>query len=229
MHKNNNLQRGFTITELSLAMTMLSILLIIILLSILQITSTYNKGLTLKRVNQSGSNIGYELQKSLRSSSSNNLVSIQATEISGEHPATRLCTGKVSFVWSVIGNGNDAIEEQFSDGSRISFIKVEDSGGDLCKKADADPNYPKPDKSKSKILLGDDLVIRMPSNVTMSTPITSNETGSASLVTVELTISTPNDSGVIPDPSGRASCQGGKEDDFCALNTFVVTSYAKGI
>lgn len=229
MRKNNNLQHGFTITELSLAMTMLSILLIIILLSILQITSTYNKGLTLKRVNQSGSNIGYELQKSLRSSSSNNLASIQATEISGEHPATRLCTGKVSFIWSVIGNGSDAIEEQFSDGSRISFIKIEDSGGDLCKKADSDPNYPKPDKSKSKVLLGDDLVIRMPSSVTMSTPITSNEAGSASLVTVELTISTPNDSGVIPDPSGRASCQGGKEDDFCALNTFVVTSYAKGI
>ncbi len=229
MSKNKNLQSGFTITELSLAMTMLSILLVIILLSILQITATYNKGLTLKRVNQSGSNIGYEMQKSLRSSSANNLISIQDVEIDGEHPATRLCTGKVSFIWSVIGNGNDIVEEKFSDETRISFIKVEDAGGSLCKKPSADPSYPKPDKAESKVLLGDDLVIRMPSSVTKSIPVTSNKLGEASLVTVELTISTPNDSGIIPDPSGRASCQGGKEDDFCAINTFVVTSYAKGI
>ena len=62
MNKQVNKQSGFTLTELSLSMAMLSVLLIIILLSIFNIVGMYNKGLTLKRVNQSGRAISAEVQ-----------------------------------------------------------------------------------------------------------------------------------------------------------------------
>lgn len=208
---------GFTITELSLAMTMLSVLMMIILLSILNITSVYNKGITLKRVNQSGAAISHELQSSLRTSSLGNVRAIpqQLNVTTTVH--TRVCTGVYSFVWSVYGDGDDAIE-RFSNGNEISFIKVRDPGSQQCEPSPPQIDQDDPDVS---VLLGDGLVVRPPTNVTIS--------DDQSLIRVEYSISTPEGEDIIYDATGRASCQGGSDDDFCALNTFLVTSYAKGI
>lgn len=216
--KNKKYQSGFTITELSIAMTMLSVLLVVILLSILNITEIYNKGLTLKRVNQSGSAIARNLQTSLRKSSPGNVLSTSRPLTATETVNTRLCTGIYSFVWSVLGNGANAIES-FSSGEEISLIRVKDSSAKLCK-----PDPPDIDKNDPSVtvLLGDALVIRQPTGVTISDDL--------SLVTMQFTISTLADSSdIIYDTSGRAACSGDSNDDFCALNTFVVTSYAKGI
>ena len=88
--ENEKRQKGFTIPELMLAMSLISVLLIILLLSATYVISTYNKGLTLKRVNQSGRAISDNLQASLKDST-------QA--VSGG--TTRLCTGKYTFIWTL--------------------------------------------------------------------------------------------------------------------------------
>lgn len=210
-------ESGFTITELSLAMTMLTVLMMIILLSILNIISVYNKGITLKRVNQSGATISHALQSSLRTSSLGNVRAVTQQLGATTTVHTRMCTGVYSFIWSVYGDGDNAIET-FSNGNEITFIKIRDSGAQQC--ASSPPQLDQDDPNVS-ILLGDGLVVRPPTNVTIS--------NDQKLIQAEYTISTPEGEDIIYDGTGRASCQGGSDDDFCALNTFVVTSYAKGI
>ncbi len=213
---SRNQQSGFTITELSLAMTMLSILLVIILLSVINITTIYNKGVTLKRANQSGAAIGLELQSSLRRSSLGNVQAVQKQLSPTVSTYTRLCTGVYSFIWSVRGDGNNAIEN-YSDGQEISFIKMRDSSSQQCHTTP--PAIDRNDPSIT-VLLGDELVVRPPTNISIS--------DNQKLITFEYTVSTPEGDDIIYDDTGRSSCQGGKADDFCALNTFKVTSYARG-
>ena len=57
MSHNRHVQRGFTIIELMLAMTFVSFLLMAIAMVTVQVGKTYNRGLTLKTVNQSGRDI----------------------------------------------------------------------------------------------------------------------------------------------------------------------------
>lgn len=222
--KSTNKQAGFTITELSLAMAMLSVLLIIILMSVLNIISVYNKGLTLKRVNQSGRTIATEMQADLRKSTANTGDSVDAgsnlavrtAQLNGDTVITAICTGHDTFMWNVWGNGNSTNEKYDASGELITMIKVSDSGGVYCKSP-----YPQPKKADSHQLLGDDLAIRQPVQL---------ERGSNDrLIRFTFTISTPDANALITDDSGRGPCEGGKDFDFCALNTFVVTSYAKGI
>lgn len=209
-------QSGFTIIELSISMAMLSVLMLIVIFSILNIIGVYNKGITLKRVNQSGRTIAAEVQSDLRSAVPTNVVS-KKINLSGTFVTTAVCTGTDSYMWNVWAeNGNTT--SRFADTNElITMIKINDPGGEYCK-----PPYPLPEKSNSKVLLGDELVIR--------TPVEVNSRGKGNIFQFEFTISTPDgNNDIIYDSSGRGSCGGGKESEFCALNTFVVTSYAKGI
>ena len=55
--------KGFTIVELSLAMTFVSMLLLAIAMTAIQAGSLYNKGLVLESVNQAGRDIGDMLRR----------------------------------------------------------------------------------------------------------------------------------------------------------------------
>lgn len=215
--KTNNNQSGFTIIELSISMAMLSVLLLIILFSILNITSVYNKGITLKRVNQSGRTIASEVQSDFRNANPSNM-GLRGSNLGGTNVPTAICSGNDSYIWNVWGESGANTGLRF-DGLNelITMVKVKDSGGVYCK-----PPFPSPKKEDSKALLGDDLVIRM--------PVESSTGGYGKINQFKFTISTPDDnSEIIYDASGRGACGAGQENDFCALNTFVVTSYAKGI
>ncbi len=210
-------QQGFTIIELTLSMAMLSVLMIIIILSAMNITGTYNKGITLKRVNQSGRAISTELQSDLRRSAIGDgvtkVVNIGYREriIDGQTYRTGVCIGKNSYIWSLYLDGGGVVEEKFTNDQTISMIKISDPG--MCVK---DPDYKVPNKSNSSILLGDDLVVRQPTDVQWG--------DSSGIIRFTFTISTSDsDVGVI---TADDACVGGKEKSFCALNTFEVTAYA---
>ncbi len=236
MHSEQRLSRGFTITELSIAMSLFSVLLFILVISAVNFTNIYNKGITLKRVNQSGGNIAKELQTNLGRSSE-----VQIKKDAG--PGNRVigvCAGDYSFVWSVYpsgaGSGNQApiIGLTYSDDTTpLYFAKVEDPAREMCSSAPPKPykgDCPSPLNCYSSTeLLGDGLVIRDPG--TAANPggldVILNEEGK--LVTVVYTISTNGGEDIISDATNRSTCQGGATDTFCALNTFVVTSYSKGV
>jgi len=225
MSKLNPNQKGFTLTELSIALAMLSVLLIIILMSILNIIGTYNKGVTLKRVNQSGRSIVADLQTDLRKSVSTGggIGERYDKDTAGNPALTGICTGYDSYIWNLYKDGVLITNLKFNDASAhlISFVKITDPGGQYCKKAGAPVAYPIPTEANSSVLVDDGLVI--------DEPIGLERGYNNQLLRFTFTISTENQgSGGNADISGGV-CSGGGDNNFCALNTFVVTSYAKGI
>jgi prepilin-type N-terminal cleavage/methylation domain-containing protein len=230
-------QDGFTITELSLAMSLLGVLLLILIISAMGFVNIYNKGITLKRVNQSGANIVKELQTNL---SRSHEVTVRR-DSGPNHTALGVCTGKYSFIWSVYPGGSGDVNQTplialkyNDDGANdtpLYFAKVSDPSKDMCRASPPQP-YLGHDPTKpyqSKELLGDGLVVRDPSTLTNVGGLDVIVNPDNQLTTVIFTISTNGGDDIISDGSDRAGCQGGGTDAFCALNTFVVTSYSKGV
>lgn len=243
-----NKEKGFTITELSLAMSLLSVLMLILVVSAMGFTNIYNKGITLKRVNQSGANIAKELQTNLGRSAevtvrcANNEVPTSPSSSCKDTPTavtTGVCAGDFSFIWSVYVGGSGftnttvSVPLTYNDGTPVFFAKVKDPSKEMCRTTPAPPKpYRGNDATQpyqSTELLGDGLVIRDPSTATNKGGLDVVLSPENTLTTVVYTISTNEGDDIISDGTSRAGCQGGDKDAFCTLNTFVVTSYSKGV
>src|SRR5919199_356042 len=127
---------GFTLIELMLAMTFISILLIAIAMTTIQISSIYNKGITLREVNQAGRSLSDEFQRSIANS-----VPFDVTPKIDNSPATatskyvvrdgggRLCLGDYTYAWnygaSIAGETSaPPIFNKYNDGGVVRFAKV---------------------------------------------------------------------------------------------------------
>lgn len=166
MIRNNQTKQddGFTLIELLLSMAFVSVLLVSIAMLIIQIGNIYNRGLTMKEVNQAGRSIASELQSTISQSpqfdiGGNNYV-IQKDN-SNNVVGMRLCLGRYTYVWNH-GKYMDATKFSMSsvpnkysggDSTRFRFIKVNDSNAQYCV-ASTPGNYPDITKSDSKELLG---------------------------------------------------------------------------
>ena len=123
----NNKQRGFTLVELMIAVAFVGTLLILIALVIVQIMGIYNKGLTLKSVNEISRTVVRDMQQSISSadyfkvyyqessedgdsSDSSDMRMASAFGEAEENGTTtdyykndaggRLCTGVYSYAWN---------------------------------------------------------------------------------------------------------------------------------
>lgn len=129
---------GFTLIELMLAMAFISVLLLAIAMTIIQIGTIYNKGMTLKEVNQSARSISDELRRGIAASEAFTLNTKYVTNPAGG----RLCLGQNSYIW----NYGKAITQNSADLTKyatttlnsslgsIRFLKVPDSAGIYCAK-----------------------------------------------------------------------------------------------
>lgn len=138
-------QLGFTLIELMLAMAFVSILLLAITMTVIQISSIFNRGLTLKEVNQAGRAMVDSVQDTIASSSPFDL----STKYIKQDWGGRLCLGQYSYIWNYGTAIDDAgynrdFTNVYEDGPkqnvRIRFVKVFDNGGAYCKKT---PSLPK--------------------------------------------------------------------------------------
>ena len=219
----NKREKGFTMTELSLAMSGLSVLLILLVSSALAITSIYNKGLILKAANQSGRTVGEDLQRSIRQAQK-----IQFLENEGVPVA--LCTGKVSYVWSARHKDDTQSKIARLNGRDAGFVRVSDSGGALCNAAVSGGSVTFSTTAPVKEMLADNLSVRYAGtqangNITgLSARYIKPQVGDTKVMQLEFTIGSINGEDFIDDGT---SCQGGKEGEFCALNTFTVTAYSR--
>lgn len=142
-------KKAFTMIELMLAMSFLSVLLIAISMTVIQISNIYNHGLTLKDVNQAGLSIASELQNSINDSTANDLTDgdyYVENKQSGTVWGGRLCTGNYTYVWNygaAFTKASRATLNLYSDGSskEIRFLKVPDSRNVYCTK-DGSGVYP---------------------------------------------------------------------------------------
>ncbi len=142
-HRNNKRERGFTIIELMMAMAFISVLLVVITLTIIQIGSIYNKGLTMRAVNQSGTTISADIRQTLSGGQPfdtstgfvlQTLNGGKTTNV-GDAAGGRLCTGTYSYIWNF--GGQQVSSNSYQDGSdssskRVGFVRVRDNGAQYC-------------------------------------------------------------------------------------------------
>lgn len=130
---------GFTLIELMLAMTFVSMLLLGVAVVTIQIGSTYTRGTTLREVNQAGRSVTLDLQRAIAQSI--------PFEVSGGPTVTkyvslpgggRLCVGRYTYAWNYGkalegGSGAPVKANVFSTaGVNPRFVKVDDPNGALC-------------------------------------------------------------------------------------------------
>lgn len=133
-------QKAFTLIELMLAMTFVSVLLIAIAMLTIQISNTYTKGITLRDVNQAGLAVSNDLHRSINAAGAFDATP-GADSFVQQPTGGRLCLGNYSYVW----NDGQGLNEQASTLSnkfilpggapsdeKIHYIKVADLGKSLC-------------------------------------------------------------------------------------------------
>lgn len=138
-------QKGFTLVELMLGMGFVGSLLVLIAIVIIQIMGLYNKGLTLKEVNEVTRIVVRDMQQSISSADAFRLMaepqtrpdgstpdpevalSLEAVGLSGNgadyfnNPAGgRLCTGVYSYAWNT-GAALKGLREAGGDATNYSF------------------------------------------------------------------------------------------------------------
>jgi hypothetical protein len=122
-----------------LAMTFISILLVAIAVTIIQISNIYNHGITLKEVNQAGRSLAADLQRSVRASSQFDISNGGNHYIQQGDWGGRLCLGNYSYIWNYgkAINDNDPNESNLNvytsdTGIAIRFVKVIDPSSSYC-------------------------------------------------------------------------------------------------
>ena len=224
MSRLNSYRQGFTLIELMLAMTYVALLLLAIAMTTMQIGRIYNKGITLKNVNQVGRDITDELQRSIGGVQPFDVTTHYVTQQGGG----RLCLGTYTYVWNygkalADTTGTNPVLNVYDvpTGGPIHLAKVSDTGGALCIKP-----YGKVPKSQAVELLagGDhDLVIHQ---FDVAETQRDDLAGQA-LYAITLSIGT-NDQAQLEtgDLTCKAPADGVGNEDFCAVNRFDLTARA---
>ena len=135
-HVTKRANAGFTIIELLLAMSFVAALLLAVALTIVQIGTIYNKGMTLKEVNQTGRVISDDIRRSIAESSAFDASTSFLPVLSGGREiGGRLCTGQVSYVWNyawaIQANERDIIGYESNDDT-IRLLKIPDGASAYC-------------------------------------------------------------------------------------------------
>lgn len=219
-------KQGFTLIELMLAMTFISILLLSITMVGIQAGRMYSRGVVLRDVNQAGRDISDMFRRDFLQA---NVGKINITGLrvpNNENWTTgRLCLGAHSYVWNNPKYLDDpsllGANRLFKvDGNPINLVRVVDADGGLCKR-DGSGRYPETvDMAKSSNLLrsissGDGSI--GVHNVTLE-KITSDNSREA-LYKLTFTLGTSKMSEI-----RNSSCKAPDETDsnfeFCAINKF---------
>lgn len=146
---------GFTLVELMLAMAFVSVLLLAIATIAIQAGKLYNRGLTLKSINQSGREISDSLRRDFLQAnagkiSGNANSAVVMVQAGGADRSGRLCLGDYSYVWNVpkvvsgeVKAGAGIITEVGGphSGRPINFARVIDPDGMLCQKNETTGAY----------------------------------------------------------------------------------------
>lgn len=218
---------GFTIIELMLAMSFVSVLLVSVAMLTIQISRQYTAGVTMKEVNQAGTEISNDIRRTLAES-----VVPGVTFATKSNGAKILCTGQYSY----IANSPESIDNKSgiklgTNQTFAHFVKIRDVNGVYCGAGDI--TAPLPVASSTELLGGDrSLVVRNFSISPTAAPVDGTSLredydAGRMLYTVSLSISTGTSSEIIDTP-GDSQCkppsdiQSGAE--YCAIDTFVIVA-----
>lgn len=124
-------QRGFTLVELNLSVAFVAILILGIAMTTVQVTRMYQKGVTVKTVNQVGRDITEQLRRDFAAASPN---AVDLDSVANG----RLCLGSVSYLFNDavnLNDGDDSNNIKRSDGTEdVVLVRVEDPSGTYCQR-----------------------------------------------------------------------------------------------
>lgn len=225
-------QKGFTLIELLLAMTFISVLLLAIALTILQISAIYNRGMTLKEVNLAGRALSADIEKSIAVSASFPITGAGSMFVAQGTWGGRLCVNQYAYVWNygaAIAAGNTSPNfNVFTPVSteKIRFVKAPDIDGHYC----TTPSTPITATGAVELLnVGDhDIAVH---NVSMSTSTTATDSKTGQqLYTVTFTIGTNDTAALLTGGTGcKPPNQAGADPVYCVVQTFSFVARAGNV
>lgn len=223
---------GFTLIELMLAMTFIAVMLVAVAACVIQISTIYNRGITLRQVNQSGRAVSDDLTRVINQSSPFSI----ATNFVEQPYGGRLCTGRYSYIWNTAKGMSDASRNRYvTPSSEIRFVRISDDGALYCRDpaGGVSPNRQStiPNAIATDLLSGDDraLVIHSFSIGPSDTATTVyNATIGQRLYTVTFLLGTDDTAALNYDTvTDEASCKppadGSSNLTYCSVNQFSFT------
>lgn len=225
---------GFTLIELMLAMSFVSVLLIAVAMTVIQISNIYNKGLLLKGANQSGIAIVSELKRSISSSPQFD-VDPGTTKIYVQRDwGGRLCTGQYSYIWNygaaITSDNNPTPTKGLSDNrniyispnAEIRFVKIYDPALAYC--TPTNNVYPNISTDAIELLNASqyDLAIQ---KFSISSSAFDSKTGQR-LYNIEFFIGTNNQKALNNSTSCKAPNETGSDPSYCSVVQFNITARA---
>jgi type II secretory pathway pseudopilin PulG len=161
---------GFTMVELTLAMAFVAVLMLVIASTVIQIGNIYNKGVTMKAVEQAGRLITADIRQTISQGSAvslnedcvyhtiNTAGTIGTVNCENAPPSNtrggRLCTGTYTYVWNygrAINSTTEPLPNRYSDPveqEKIRLIKIRDTDSYFC----AQPTIPIPKGNATELL-----------------------------------------------------------------------------
>ena len=221
MSRNYVANKGFTLIELMLAMTFVSFLLVGIALLAIQMSTIYTRGLTMKEINQAGTEVADDIRRTISESP---LRNVQAKKIGDNFV---LCTGSYSY----ITNGSKQLEPGGSPNVKFSgsnaparLAKVRDISASYCTSNTLNAATVTLENGAVELLGGGDrsLVVR---EIALDpvTGLSEDKLAGRMLFTVRLTLSTGVDDEIENDTC-RAPNDEKTGGEYCAINTFVIVA-----
>lgn len=225
---------GFTIIELTLAMSFISILLLAIAMTAIQAGRIYNKGIVMQSVNQAGRDISDTLRRDFLQVRPGDGI---AQVFTGDGETGRFCLGDYSYIWNnpkVLDDPDsvDADDMIRVDGQPINFVRVADKQS-LCMEQGETGQRPMalPTGNSVTSLLKQqsdgDVVLAIHSfNITR---LTSSENSQEALYRLEFTVGTSDESEInTANQSCRPPSDSESNEEFCAINQFDMIVRANG-
>lgn len=241
---------GFTMIELMLAMAFVAVLLLAIAMTVIQMGNIYNRGLTIKKVNQAGRMIAADLQRNIASSDpfsvdtkvGDRYIGITVESyyvpqiINGAEYGGRLCLGLYSYIWNYgeylnLNEKAAYLNKYKNSDEQIRFVKVYDSQAAYCENNGTE----KIDVEQSIELLDtkeDNLALH-------SFKITSKDTDGDALTGQKLyrityvigtneTVAIDYDLGTDADAACKPPNQEGANQNYCSINQFSIVARSGG-
>ena len=199
-------EKGFTLVELTLAMSFLAFIMVFVVIVLLQIMNIYNKGLAMTQINQTGRQLSDDINSSIRFAQPSTVTYLSASN--------RLCTGDVSYLWNVNGGTTNSFGDTTTE---LGVVRVKDSVSAYCSNTSLKPNIA---DSKVSVLAG-------PSVSVLGFTVSK----SPSFVKILAVLSTSgNNKPVLSGSNWTCLGSGGgtTSNPYCAFATFDNTIYMRG-
>ena len=202
---------GFTLIELMLSMSFIGVMLMAIALCVIQISTIYSRGETVRQLNQAMRVVATDLENIAASS---HPFDVSTAAIN----AGRLCMGSFTYVWSTPTRTNTT-----SDGSTIRFGRVSDPARGLC------------DSSNLAVtsISGDVIELMAAGDRTLMihsfsiTPVVAESSAGQRMYNITALVGTNNTAAIETTADNVAVCRAPADVNadltYCAINEFTIT------